>query len=44
MKEFDDEISSLAERKIVRYDFTSQRVPDLMVAEDPAPYGDEKKK
>ena len=44
MKEFDDEISSLAERKIVRYDFTSQRVPDLMVAENPAPYGDEKKK
>lgn len=44
MKEFDDEISSLTERKIVRYDFTSQRVPDLMVAEDLAPYGDEKKK
>ena len=44
MKEFDDEISSLAERKIVRYDFTSQRAPDLMVAENPAPYGDEKKK
>ena len=44
MKEFDDEISSLAGRKIVRYDFASQRVPDLMVAEDPAPYGDGKKK
>lgn len=44
MKEFDDEISSLAGRKIVRYDFVSQRVPDLMVAEDPAPYGDGKKK
>ena len=44
MKEFDDEISSLAGRKTVRYDFASQRVPDLMVAEDPAPYGDGKKK
>lgn len=44
MKEFDDEISSLTGRKIVRYDFASQRVPDLMVAEDPAPYGDGKKK
>lgn len=43
MKEFDDEISSLAGRKIVRYDFTSQRVPNLMVAEDPAPYGEGKK-
>ena len=43
MKEFDEEISSLAGRKIVRYDFSSQRVHDLMVAEDPAPYGDGKK-
>ena len=44
MKEFDDEISSLVGRKIVRYDFASQRVSDLMVAEEPAPYGDGKKK
>lgn len=43
MKEFDDEISALTGRKIVNYDFASNRVHDLMVAEDPAPYGTENK-
>lgn len=44
MKEFDNEISSLIGRKIVRYDFAAQRVPNLMVAEDTVSYGDGKKK
>lgn len=43
MKEFDDEISALTGRKIVNYDFASNSVPDLMVAEDLAPYGTENK-
>ncbi len=44
MKEFDNELSSLAGHKVVKYDVSSYKQSGLMVAEDQAPYGNTGKK